>query len=130
MTPKRTSAADSTPVRVVIVTLDSHLAGATERAACALRSRFPGLSLHLHAAAEWGGDAAALRRCIENIGQADIIVATMLFMEDHIQAVLPALRARRAGCDAMVACLSASEVVRLTRMGRLSMEGDAGGPLA
>ena len=31
MRPRRTSAADATPVRVVIVTLDSHLAGGTER---------------------------------------------------------------------------------------------------
>ena len=30
--PRRISAADPTPVRVVIVTMDSHLAGAADRA--------------------------------------------------------------------------------------------------
>ena len=54
----------------------------------------------------------------------------MLFMEDHIQAVLPALEARRPACDAMVGCMSAGEVVRLTRLGRLSMDGAERGPLA
>ena len=42
-----------------------------------------------------------------------IILATMLFMEDHIQAVLPALQARRDQCDAMIGCMSAGEVIRL-----------------
>ena len=57
----------------------------------------------LHAAAEWGNDPAALERCRADIAQGDIVIATMLFMEDHIQAVLPALQARRDQCDAMVA---------------------------
>ncbi len=48
--PKRTSAADPTPVRVVIVTLDSHLAGAAARAQEALAPALPGLELKLHAA--------------------------------------------------------------------------------
>ena len=39
--------------------------------------------------------------------------------------VLPRSR-RRDQCDAMVACMSAGEVVRLTRMGRLRMNGDTG----
>jgi magnesium chelatase subunit H len=51
--PKPTSAADKTPVNVVIVTLDSHLAGAVERARPMLEKEMPGLSLSLHAAAEW-----------------------------------------------------------------------------
>jgi magnesium chelatase subunit H len=42
----------------------------------------------------------------------------MLFMEDHIKAVLPALQARRDDCDAMICCMSAAEVMKLTRMGR------------
>ena len=44
--------------------------------------------------------------------------------------VLPALQARRDHCDAMVCCLSAGEVMKLTRMGRFSMDGQQGGPLA
>ena len=128
--PKHTSAADPTPVRIVIVTLDNHLAGATERANQRLRKEAPGLSLHLHSASEWGDDPAALERCHADIAQGDIIIATMLFMEDHIQAVLPALQARRDHCDAMIGCMSAGEVIRLTRIGQFTMDGSSRGPLA
>jgi magnesium chelatase subunit H len=130
MKPRRTSAADATPIRVAIVTLDSHLASATERAQHSMLRELPGLRLSLHAASEWNDDPGALARCIEDIGQGDIIVVTMMFMEDHIRAVLPALQARRERCDAMVACMSAGDVVRLTRMGRLDMSGPPSGPLA
>ena len=47
----------------------------------------------------------------------------MLFMEDHFQPVLPALEARRDQCDAMVCAMSAGEVMKLTRIGRFSMDG-------
>ena len=89
--PKRTSAADAIPIRVVIVTMDSHLATATDRARRALAREIPGLALTVHAAAEWGHDPTALARCRDDIAQGDIVVATMLFMEDHFQPVLPAL---------------------------------------
>ncbi len=128
--PKRTSAADRTPVRVVIVTLDSHLAGAVDRAHRLVRREMPGLSLAMHAAAEWGADPAALERCREDIAAADIIVVTMLFMEDHIRPVLEDLRARQDDCDALVCCMSAAEVARLTRLGSFRMDGSQNGPLA
>ena len=118
------------PVRVVIVTLDSHLAGAAERARAALARDIPGLTLSLHVAAEWSADPQALERCRADIRSGDIIVAAMLFMEDHIQAVLPDLQARRADCDAIVACISAGEVIRVTRLGQLDMSGPQRGPLA
>ncbi len=120
--PKRTSAADQTPVRVVIVTLDSHLAGAAKRACRSLKKDIPGLTLSLHAAADWAEDAEALARCRADIAQGDVIIATMLFMEDHIQAVLPDLEARRDHCDALFASLSAGEVIRQTRLGRFRMD--------
>src|SRR5688500_14335462 len=128
--PKPTSAADPTPVRVVVVTMDSHLASAMERAEKALKRRMPGLTLSMHAAAEWGNDPEALARCRADIAQGDIVVATMLFMEEHFQPVLPALEARRDHCDAMVCAMSAGEVMRLTRMGRFTMDGSQGGPMA
>jgi len=127
--PKRTSADKTAPLRVVIVTLDSHLAATVEGAREELRRELPGLELSLHAAADWDKDAEALERCRAEIARGDIIIATMLFMENHIQAVLPALRARREHCDAMVACMSASEVVRLTRMGRFEMGGSQAGAI-
>jgi magnesium chelatase subunit H len=128
--PKRISAAESPPIRFVIVTMDSHLSSATARAAARLAKELPGLSLVIHAADEWGSDPEALRRCCEDIAHGDIIVATMLFMEDHFQPLLSALQQRREHCDAMVCAMSAAEVVRLTRMGRFSMDGKQSGPLA
>jgi len=128
--PKRISAADRTPVRVVVVTMDSHLGGALGRAESALRRELPGLTVTMHAADEWGGDPIALTACTNDIARADIVVATMLFLEDHIQAVLPALVARRDQCDAMICMLSAGEVVKLTRVGRFNMSAEATGAIA
>ncbi|MFN3592342.1 MAG: DUF3479 domain-containing protein, partial [Thermaurantiacus sp.] len=118
-----------TPVRVVIVTLDHHLGGAVERAQARLAETHPGLSIGFHAASDWE-DAGALERCREDIARGDIILATMLFVEDHIRAVLPALEARRDACDAILGLMSAGEVVRLTKMGGYRMDAPAKGPLA
>ena len=63
----------------------------------------------MHAADEWGTDAAALARCHADIASGDIVIATMLFLDDHIRAVLPALAARRDHCDAMICCMSAAK---------------------
>jgi magnesium chelatase subunit H len=128
--PKRTSPADATPVRVVVVTMDSHLSGAAARAHKLLKRDFPGLDLSVHAADEWGSDDAALARCKAEIARGDIVIATMLFLDDHVRAVMPALAARRNDCDAMVCCMSASEVVKLTRVGKFDMSGEALGAIA
>jgi len=127
---KRISAVDPTPIRVVIVTMDSHLAGAALRARGLLRHDLPGLELVVHAASEWAGDDAALEACRADIATGDVVVAAMLFLEDHIRAVLPALQARRESCDAMLCCLSASEIVKLTKLGRFSMATEPTGALA
>ena len=132
---KRTSDADrstprNTPIRVVIVALDGHLAGTLDRARPGLCRDIPGLALSLHAAAEWAGDPQAIERCRADVAVADIVINTMLVMEEHIQPILPALQARRDHCDAMVSCMSAGEVMRLTRMGGFSMDGKHGGPMA
>jgi magnesium chelatase subunit H len=127
--PKHTTAADTTPIRVVIVTLDNHLASAVERAGRVLARELPGLTLTLHAAAEWDADPKMLERCRADIRAGDIVIANMLFMDNHIRAVLPDLEARRDQCDAMVCCIAAGEVVRQTRLGRFRMDGSTGGPL-
>jgi magnesium chelatase subunit H len=128
--PKPITHADGKSIRVVIVTMDSHLAGAAARAEAALRSELPGLELCIHPADEWANDAAALARCRADIERGDIIIATMLFLEDHIRAILPALAARRDSCDAMVCCLSAGEVIRLTRVGKFNMSAEAMGAMS
>jgi magnesium chelatase subunit H len=128
--PKLTTAADSTSTRFVIVTMDSHLSTATMRAKQALATEWPGLSLEIHAADEWGSDPGALQHCLEAIAHGDIIVVTMLFLEDHWQPLLEALKVRREQCDAMLCMMSAAEVVRLTRVGRFQMDGTQSGPMA
>jgi magnesium chelatase subunit H len=117
-------------MRVVIVTMDNHLAGAAARAARMLQQRLPTVSLSIHAASEWADDPSALARCKADIASGDIVIASMLFMEDHFTPVLADLQARRDHCDAMVCIMSAGEVMRLTRLGRFSMDGSTRGPMA
>jgi magnesium chelatase subunit H len=121
--PRLTSGAEAVAIRVVIVTMDDHLAAATERAQARLKRDLPGLTLSMHTAAVFGENPEALAACKADIARADILIATMLFIEDHIQAVLPDLKARREQCDAVVACMSAGEVTKLTRLGRFVMGG-------
>ena len=121
--PKPISAAEATPIAVTIVTLDSHMASAVERASATLRKELPGLKLTLHSVAEWGGNESAQERCKRDVAHADIVIANMLFLEEHINKVLPWLEARRDDCDCMIGCLSAGEVVRTTRIGSFSMTG-------
>ena len=134
--PKLTSAADTistgahTPLRVTIVTMDTHLASATDRARHSLSRELPGLHVSLHAASEFANNDAAIARCKADIAQADIVVAGMLFLEDHFLPILPALRERRDHCDAMICMASASEVVQLTRLGNFDMGKPASGPMA
>jgi magnesium chelatase subunit H len=112
---------------VVILTLDAHVAGPAARAHARLAEVIPGLRLSVHAAAEWSEDPEALARAKADVASGDIIVATMLFLDEHIRAILPDLEARRDACDAMVCLISGAEVVRLTRLGRLDMAVPATG---
>ncbi|MGF1466629.1 MAG: magnesium chelatase subunit H [Sandaracinaceae bacterium] len=126
MKQRRTSSPDDTPVRLVIVTLDHHIAGAVERAQEAVRAEVPGLEIRLHAATAFR-DPEALDACVQDIASADIVFANMLFLDDQIRAILPALEARRDTCDAMVCTMSAGEVMRMTRMGGFRMDGSSKG---
>ncbi len=122
--------AETAPMRFVIVTMDSHLSSAATRAEGSLRAEIPGLEIVVHAATEWGGDPHALDACLRDIARADIVLATMLFLDDHIRAVLPALQARREACDAMVCCMAGGEIVRLTKLGKFDMSAEASGAMA
>jgi magnesium chelatase subunit H len=121
---------DKTPISVVIVTLDRHLARVVASAQSVLARELPNLTLTLHAAAEWQNDPTALERCRADIAGANVVIATMLFLEDHIRAISPALLARREECDAMVVAMSAAEVIKLTKLGALRMDMPQRGPLA
>ncbi len=115
--------------RFVIVTLDRHAAGPAARIAPKLARDFPGLSLTIHAAAEWDKDPAALQAARDDIAQADMVITSVLFLEDHVKAILPDLAARRDACDAMVGLVSDQEITQLTRMGDLDMSKPASGAM-
>jgi len=114
-------------MKMVVVTMDSHLNGAMYKAAERVRQELPGLDVCMHCADEFGASQVALDACISDISRADILFAGQLFLDEHIRAVLPALTARRDHCDAILCALSAGEVVKLTRLGKLDMSAPASG---
>ncbi|NDF06830.1 MAG: DUF3479 domain-containing protein, partial [Betaproteobacteria bacterium] len=111
--------------RVVIVTMDTHLNSAVDRAQVGLKRLLPHLSLTIHSASEFATNPEHLAQCRQDIAQGDIIIVTMLFMEDHFLPILADLQARREHCDAIVCAMSAGEVVKLTRIGKLDMSKPA-----
>jgi magnesium chelatase subunit H len=117
-------------IRVVIVTMDTHLSTATGRARAKLVKQYPGLSLTMHSASEWSSHPKNLERCLADIERGDIVIATMLFLEDHFLPILPALEAKRGQCDALICAMSAGEVVKLTKVGNFDMSKPASGPMA
>ena len=85
---------------IVVVTLDQHAAGPAARISPRLAKDFPGLSVTVHAAAEWAENPASLARCKTALETADIVVANLIFIEEHINAIPPELTAARARLDA------------------------------
>ncbi|MEM8632582.1 MAG: magnesium chelatase subunit H [Pseudomonadota bacterium] len=113
--------------RVAIVTLDAHAAGPATRALPRLEGDFPGLCVSVHSAAEWAENPAALQAAKDDVAEADIVIANLLFIEEHVRAIRPSLEARRAHCDAMVGIIADPSIVQLTRMGDLDMTKPASG---
>lgn len=113
---------------VVIVTLDNHLSGAIDRARLRFQKAGLPVSIGFHAAADWDkpGKLDATRA---DIARADIVVVTMLFLDEQIRMIKDALVARREECDAMVCLMSQSDVVKMTRMGEYRMDVPPKGPL-
>ena len=106
--------------RFVIVTLDAHAAGPAQRVAARLTKDFPGLTISVHAAAEWAENPAALARARADVAQANIIVANLIFLEEHLTQILPQIQARRPHLDACVGIISDPQIVKLTKMGDLA----------
>jgi magnesium chelatase subunit H len=122
---KRTSAVSG--IKVVIVTLDHHLAGAVSRINTKLEKRLPGFRLTLHAASDWTARPETLKACLADLSTAHLVVANMLFMEEHVNAVLPTLRAHRDRYDTLAVFMSAGEAIKLTRVGKFDMGAKQGG---
>ena len=115
--------------RVVIVTLDSHAAGPAMRAADRLADDYPGLSVSIHAAAEWGETPGSFEAARDAVDGGDIIITNLLFLEEHYTRILPNLQARRDHCDAMIGVIADASVVKLTRMGALDMMAPQSGAM-
>ena len=86
---------DTTPIKLVVVTMDTHFASSFNRANAQLKRDFPGLTWSLHAASEYTGNEALIAKCKADIASADIVLCGMLFLEDHFLPILDDLRARR-----------------------------------
>ncbi len=106
---------------VVVITLDFHAAGPIERAARRLSRDFPGLSVSVHAAAEWAEAPDRLQAAVRAVETGDVIVTSLLFLEEHVAPILPALSARRGSCDAMAGIISDARIVHTTRLGGLDL---------
>ncbi|MEM1313732.1 MAG: magnesium chelatase subunit H [Pseudomonadota bacterium] len=109
-------------IRVCVVTLDSLLAGPAVEGAARLRAIYPGLSVSLHAAAEWGEEPEKLEKAKQAVAEAHIVVCGLLFLDDQVRAILPTLEAHRDRVDALIGVVSAPEITKLTRMGALDMQ--------
>ena len=111
--------------RVVLVTLDAHAAGPVARATTRLAAEFPGLAVEVHAAAEWGGRPDRLAAARAAVERADLVIANMLFLEEHVVQIRPSLERARERADAFVGLIADPAVVKMTRMGDLDMSKPA-----
>ncbi|MEM8701703.1 MAG: magnesium chelatase subunit H [Pseudomonadota bacterium] len=117
-------------IRVVFVTLDNHVAAAVDDARARLNKEIPGLTFTVHAATDWADKPDSLAACREAIRTGDIIIVSMIFVEEHVKAIADVLEERHLNCDAMVCCMSAGTIMKYTAMGRFRMSGEQKGPLA
>ena len=111
------------PLRFVIITLDSHLAGAVAEAATKVVQQLPSIDLRVHVASDWPDHPESLERCKADIATGDIIAVTQCFQDEQVTAIRDALLARRDHCDSILVAVSAPELVRCTRMGRFDLGG-------
>ena len=118
------------PYRFVILTLDAHSAGPAARIAPRLQRDFKGIEVSVHAAAEWAENPAALERARKAVADANIVVANLLFLEEHLTVILPVLQDVRPKLDAMVGMIADPQIVKLTKMGDLDMSRPASGAMA
>lgn len=118
------------PYRFVILTLDAHSAGPAARIAPRLQRDFKGIEVSVHAAAEWAENPAALERARQAVAGANMVVANLLFLEEHLTAILPTLQEVRPRLDAMVGVIADPQIVKLTKMGDLDMSKPASGAMA
>ena len=74
--------------KVAVITMDTHLSSAAERARVSLIKDIPGLDMEMHAASEYCSDKDKLDECIAAIKESDLIIVSMLFVEDHFNPII------------------------------------------
>ena len=126
----RDSPAHITPYRIAIVTLDSHNARPCERALENMCVDYPGLEVDIFAAATWSDNPNEFDKAKDAIERADLIVANLMFLEEHVKPLLPVIEARRDHCDAVVGIICDAALVKQTRMGSLDMQAPESGTMA
>ncbi len=127
---KRLRSSSSEKINIVILTMDGHLTSAAYQAGRDLAENGLKIDFKIFSASEWCASEKVLKDCLAAIEKGDLIIASMLFMEDHFKPVREALAERRSECQAMVCIMSAPEISSLTLMGRLDMSKPSSGPLA
>ena len=130
MTLKATKSIIQPSVRVLLLTMDTHLNSTVNRTIETLKRVAPFISLKIYSATEYTNDERILEKCRTDIAQADIIFVGMLFLENQFLPIIDDLKARRDQCDALVCVVSAAEVVKLTKIGKFDMSKPASGPMA
>ena len=123
----RDSFTEARAYNIAIITLDSHSAGPVARASVRLAQDFPGLSVSVHAAATWAETPEALDEAKQAIAEADMVIANLLFLEEHIKPIMDDLRAVRDNVDGMIGVIADGEIIKLTKLGKLDMSKPASG---
>ena len=90
------------PYTLVMLTLDAHSVGSIERIKNRFRKLYPELEIIVHAAASWEEDPNSLLKTREDLARANMVLITLVFLEDHISAILPDLKKAREKCDLML----------------------------
>ena len=117
------------PYTLVMLTLDAHSIGSVERIKSRFSKIYPELEIIVHAAASWEEDPSSLLKTKEDLARANMVLITLVFLEDHISAILPDLKKARENCDLMLGLVSSKEIVNLTKMGGLDMSKPSSGVL-
>ena len=87
------------PYTLVMLTLDAHSIGSVERIKSRFSKIYPELEIIVHAAASWEEDPSSLLKTKEDLAKANMVLITLVFLEDHISAILPDLKKARENCD-------------------------------
>ena len=102
------------PYTLVMLTLDAHSIGSVERIKSRFSKIYPELEIIVHAAASWEEDPSSLLKTKEDLARANMVLITLVFLEDHISAILPDLKKAREKCDLMLGLVSSKEIVNLS----------------